>query len=93
MVLLGIGWNFGFVGASAMVLECHRPEERTRVQAMNDFVVFGAMVMGSFASGGLLNHYGWEVICWLALPPVAVAAATLMASEAARRRAVATQTA
>ena len=93
MVLLGVGWNFGFVGASAMVLECHHPQERTRVQAMNDFVVFGAMVMGSFASGGLLNHYGWEVICWLALPPVAVAAATLMASEAARRRAVATRAA
>ena len=46
LVLLGLGWNFGFVGASAMVLDCYRPEERTRVQSMNDFAVFGSMVVG-----------------------------------------------
>src|SRR3546814_13703936 len=40
LVLLGIGWNFGFIGASALVLECHRPEEKTRVQSFNDFIVF-----------------------------------------------------
>ena len=49
LILLGLGWNFGFVGASAMVLECHRPEERTRVQAFNDFAVFGSVALGSFA--------------------------------------------
>jgi MFS family permease len=52
LVLLGLGWNFGFIGASALVLECHRPEKRTRVQSLNDFVVFGMMTVGSFASGG-----------------------------------------
>src|SRR5690606_9327422 len=46
LVLLGLGWNFGFVGASALVLECHRPEEATRVQSFNDFVVFGTMAVG-----------------------------------------------
>src|SRR5919199_1160260 len=56
LILLGLGWNFGFVGASAMVLECHRPEERTRVQSLNDFIVFGLMALGSFASGGLLTR-------------------------------------
>ena len=45
LILLGLGWNFGFVGASAMVLECHRPEERTRVQSLNDFIVFGTMAL------------------------------------------------
>lgn len=39
LILLGVGWNFGFIGASALVLECHRPEEKTPVQSLNDFVV------------------------------------------------------
>ena len=78
MVLLGIGWNFGFVGASAMVLETHRPEERTRVQAFNDFLIFGAMVVVSFSSGGLLSTYGWAAVNWLVFPPVAAALAFLL---------------
>lgn len=57
LILLGVGWNFGFVGASALVLECHRPEEKTRVQSFNDFIVFGTMAVGSFASGSLLATY------------------------------------
>ncbi|CCN18396.1 putative membrane protein [Bordetella bronchiseptica MO211] len=77
LTLLGVGWNFGFAGASAMVLECHLPQERTRVQAANDFIIFGTMVVGSFVSGDLLMRYGWEVVCWLALPPLAVAAFAL----------------
>lgn len=77
LTLLGVGWNFGFAGASAMVLECHLPQERTRVQAANDFIIFGTMVVGSFASGDLLMRYGWEIVCWLALPPLAVAAFAL----------------
>ncbi|MFC3216548.1 DUF2938 family protein [Novosphingobium panipatense] len=48
LILLGVGWNFGFIGASALVLECHRPEEKTKVQALNDFLVFGTMAVGSF---------------------------------------------
>jgi MFS family permease len=70
MILLGVGWNFGFLGASALVLECHRPEERTRVQALNDFLVFGMMVVATFASGGLLTEYGWAMVCWIAFPPL-----------------------
>lgn len=77
LAVLGLGWNFGFVGASTMVLETHRPDERLRVQSTNDFVVFGVMMLGSFASGGLLNAYGWAVVCWVALPPVALAAAAV----------------
>ncbi|MCB8881064.1 MFS transporter [Acidisoma cellulosilytica] len=68
LILLGIGWNFGFLGASALVLDCHRPEEKTQVQSFNDFVVFGAMVLASFSSGGLLTQFGWSAVCWLALP-------------------------
>jgi MFS family permease len=86
LILLGIGWNFGFVGASAMVLECHRPEERTRVQSLNDFAIFGIMVVGSFASGGLLNSYGWEMVCWISFPPLLLAALVLWVTRAAKDR-------
>lgn len=77
LTLLGLGWNFGFVGSSALVLECHRPEERTRVQSLNDFVVFGMLLVSSLSSGGLLTHYGWHMICWVAFPPLVVAAGAL----------------
>jgi MFS family permease len=77
LILLGLGWNFGFVGASALVLECHRPDERARVQSLNDFVVFGTMVIGSFLSGSLLTSYGWSTVLWLSFVPLAVAAAAL----------------
>ena len=48
LVLLGVGWNFGFIGATALVTQCHHPNERNRVQAFNDFLVFGSMAIGSF---------------------------------------------
>jgi predicted MFS family arabinose efflux permease len=73
LILLGLGWNFGFVGASAMVLECHSPEEKARVQSLNDFLVFGTMAFGSFLSGSLLTSYGWSTVLWLSFAPLAVA--------------------
>jgi MFS family permease len=80
LILLGLGWNFGFVGASAMVLECHRPEERTRVQSLNDFMVLGTMALGSFSSGGLLTSYGWDAVLWAPFVPLVVAVAALVSS-------------
>jgi predicted MFS family arabinose efflux permease len=77
LILLGIGWNFGFVGASSLVLECHRPEERTRVQSLNDFIIFGAMALGSFSSGSLLAARGWDAVLWVSFAPLAVAVAAL----------------
>ena len=87
LILLGIGWNFGFVGASALVLECHRPEEKTRVQSFNDFVVFGTMVIGSFLSGSLLTAYGWNTILWLSFIPLGLAVSALTVTAVARRAA------
>ncbi|BCN37926.1 membrane protein [Alicycliphilus denitrificans] len=77
LVLLGLGWNFGFLGASALVLECHRPEERTRVQSLNDFIVFGLMAIGSFLSGSLLSAYGWNAVLWVSFVPLALAVVAL----------------
>jgi predicted MFS family arabinose efflux permease len=87
LILLGLGWNFGFVGASALVLECHQPEERTRVQSLNDFIVFGTMALGSFASGGLLTAYGWNTVLWVSFGPLALAVVALLAGAATPRSA------
>jgi MFS family permease len=56
----------------------HRPEERTRVQSVNDFLVFGTMALGSFFSGGLLTSYGWDVVLWVSFAPLLVALAALV---------------
>jgi len=77
LILLGIGWNFGFIGATALVTECYRPEERTKVQAANDFLVFGSVAIASFSSGKLLNAGGWDNVNWLVFPPVLIALALL----------------
>lgn len=78
LVLIGVGWNFGFLGASALVLTCHTAAERTRVQSLNDFTVFGAMVVGSFTSGSLLTAHGWATVCVFMIPPVALAAIAII---------------
>ncbi len=87
LILLGIGWNLGFIGATALVTDCYRPEERVRVQAANDFLVFGSVAIASFAAGGLLGHGGWDSVNWLVFPPVAVALG-LVAWQALQRRAL-----
>jgi MFS family permease len=87
LVILGIGWNFGFVGASALVLETHRPQERNKVQAFNDFLVFGMMAVGSFSSGHLLANYGWSAVNMVVFPPVLLGLAVLGFASFSRRRA------
>ncbi|MBK3735937.1 MFS transporter [Azospirillum brasilense] len=84
LILLGVGWNFGFLGASALVLECHRPEEKTQVQSLNDFIVFGTMAVGSFASGGLLAAFGWDSVLWVSFVPLAAAIAALAVTASSR---------
>lgn len=71
LILLGIGWNFGFIGATAMVTDCHTPEERGKAQGANDFMVFGTVAAASFFAGTLLHASGWQLINWLIFPAVA----------------------
>jgi MFS family permease len=87
LIVLGVGWNLSFVGASALVLETHRPAERNKVQAFNDFLVFGMMAVGSFSSGQLLANYGWSAVNMVVFPPVGLGLAVLAAASFARRRA------
>ena len=87
LVVLGVGWNFGFIGASALVLETHRPQERNKVQAFNDFLVFGVMAAGSFSSGQLLASFGWSAVNAVVFPPVLLGLAMLALTGFVRRRA------
>ncbi|MBK8083083.1 MAG: MFS transporter [Devosia sp.] len=68
MVLLGIGWNFGFIASTTMLSEAYRPEEAARVQGLNEQVVFGTMAVASIGSGLLLQTIGWQSINILAIP-------------------------
>jgi MFS family permease len=79
LVLLGVGWNLAFVGGTALVTQCHRPNERNKVQAVNDFLVFGSMAIGSFSSGQLLASYGWNMVAEVVFPVVVAAGVLLIA--------------
>ena len=78
LILLGVGWNFGFIGATSMVTQCHRPHERNQVQSFNDFLVFGSMAVGSFASGNILVLFGWATVNEVVFPVVLAAGAMLL---------------
>ncbi len=62
LILLGVGWNFAFIGATALVTDCHRRNERAKVQMFNDVLVFGSLTIASLSSGAALYAYGWAVI-------------------------------
>ena len=87
-MVLGLGWNLGFVGASALVLETHLPQEKNKVQAFNDFPVFGTMAIGSFSSGQLLANYGWNAVNLVVFPPVVLGLIVLAFASVAKRRAM-----
>lgn len=62
LILLGVGWNFGFIGATTMLAGAHEPHERGRMQGMNDLIVFGGVTVASLASGGLMNCSGGDAV-------------------------------
>ena len=84
LILLGLGWNFGFIGATAMLQNAHAPEERGRVQGMNDAIVFGCVTIASLASGGLMNcaggsvTAGWTSVNLAMIPFLALAGGALI---------------
>ena len=78
LILLGIGWNFGFIGATAMVTETYRPEEKNRAQGTNDFIIFGSVAFASLMSGQTLNAFGWDFLNWVIFPVTAVCLVSLL---------------
>ncbi len=68
LILLGLGWNFGFIGATAIVSECYTPEEKGKVQGFHDFVLFSSVAFGSLMSGAVYNAWGWDMLAWILFP-------------------------
>lgn len=77
LILLGIGWNFGFIGATAMVTDTYQPEERSKAQGANDFLLFGSVALASLLSGQTLNAFGWNAINLVVFPVVAICLGSL----------------
>ncbi len=84
LVLLGIGWNFGFIGGTTMLAKAHEPEERGRIQGVNDFMVFGMVTVASLSSGGLMNcsggsaQEGWTAVNIAMIPFLVLAGGALL---------------
>jgi len=77
LVLLGLGWNFSFISATAMVSECYRPSEKNKVEGLHDFLLFTIVAIGSLMSGRVYNAFGWEMVNWVVFPVAGVSLALL----------------
>lgn len=84
LVLLGLGWNFGFIGATTMLAGAHEPHERGRMQGLNDLLVFGGVTLASLSSGGLMNcsggtpQEGWAAVNIAMIPFLVLAGGALI---------------
>jgi MFS family permease len=78
LVLLGVGWNFLYIGATTLLTETYRPEERAKAQGANEFAIFAMMALSSFSSGMIVTNAGWEKVNYAATPLIAVVIAALL---------------
>ena len=78
LTLLGMGWNFAYIGGTTLLTEAYRPSEKALVQGVNDFTIFTTVVASSFASGALLHAFGWTGVNTIALPFLTAAAIALI---------------
>jgi MFS family permease len=72
LVLLGVGWNFLYIGATTLLTETYRPEERAKAQGANEFAIFTMMALSSFSSGMIVTNAGWEKVNYAATPLIAI---------------------
>lgn len=72
LILLGVGWNFGFIGATSMITDTYEPHEKNKAQGANDFILFGSVAMASLMSGLSLNNMGWDFMNWIVFPIVGI---------------------
>ncbi|MGI9523516.1 MAG: MFS transporter [Hyphomicrobiaceae bacterium] len=86
LILLGLGWNFAFIGATAMVSETYEPHERNKVQGTNDFILFSFVALASLMSGIVLNNFGWTTLNIIVFPIVALCIISLMCLSRSSRR-------
>ena len=78
LVLLGVGWNFGFIGATNMLASAVSPEERSLVQGVNDTIIALASTVFAFAAGAIVASYSWTILCMAAIPVVLLALFSLL---------------
>jgi MFS family permease len=78
LVLLGVGWNFLYIGATTLLTETYRPEERAKAQGANEFAIFAMMTLSSLSSGMIVSSAGWEKVNYAATPLVAVVICALI---------------
>lgn len=87
LIALGLGWNFGFIGATSLLTTAHTEEERAKVQGLNDTLVAGLVASASFASGAILHEFGWEYVQYAMVPALSIAAASVIWLVLTERRA------
>ena len=88
LVLLGIGWNFLYVGGTTLLTDCYRASEKAKAQGMHDFLVFVVTATSSFSSGLLINRSGWDVLNYTALPLLALVGGAIVWLALRRRAAL-----
>jgi MFS family permease len=86
LVLLGLGWNFMFIGATALLTTAHDQHERVRVQVTNDFIVFGSAALSAFASGAIEATLGWGTLNLALMPALVIATGLTLWHWATRQR-------
>jgi len=86
MVLVGVGWNFMFIGGTSLLTECHTPSERGKVQGANDLAIFLTMIVTSLSSGLLFTLQGWELMNQLAVPFLLLTGIAMLWLAAVQRR-------
>lgn len=87
LVALGVGWNFMFIGGSSLLTQCYRETERSKVQALNDFLVFGTVAAMSFSSGAIQNAMGWAWVNGVVAVPMLMAFSAVVWLSILRKRA------
>jgi predicted MFS family arabinose efflux permease len=85
LIFLGIGWNFMFIGGTALLSKTYRPAEKEKTQAFHDFIVFGMISLSSFSAGSILNHSGWVAVNLAVVPLLLVALITILISKRTHR--------
>jgi MFS family permease len=90
LTLLGVGWNFVFVGATTLLTDCYRSEEKAKVQALNDFCVFSTTALSAFSAGALQFHFGWQTLNYAIAPVVGFGTLALFWLRAGVRKPAAT---
>ena len=78
LVLLGVGWNFLYIGATTLLTETYRPEERAKAQGANETAIFAMMALSSLSSGMIVTNAGWEMVNYAAMPLIAVVILALL---------------